>query len=127
MKGQLRIAEMLRAVDQDDVARLVIERHFIRDIKGNLRKFSTQEFRCVQCNEKYRRPPLYGACLKCDGNIVFTVAEGSIVKYLEPSISLIEKYHLPPYLVQTLLITKERIEGMFGRDKEKQEGLGKWF
>ncbi len=127
VKGQLDIAEKLRAVDQDDVARLVIDRHFIRDIKGNLRKFSTQEFRCVKCNEKYRRPPLFGACLKCEGNIVFTVAEGTITKYLEPSISLIEKYHLPPYLVQSLLITKERVESIFGRDKEKQEGLGKWF
>ena len=127
VKGQLEIAERIRAVDQDDVARLVIDRHFIRDIKGNLRKFSTQEFRCVKCNEKYRRPPLFGACLKCEGNIVFTVAEGSIVKYLEPSISLTEKYKLPPYLVQSLLITRERVESIFGKEKEKQEGLGKWF
>ncbi|MEK6839496.1 MAG: DNA polymerase II large subunit, partial [Nanoarchaeota archaeon] len=127
VKGQLEIAEQLRAVDQDDVARLVIDRHFIRDIKGNLRKFSTQQFRCVKCNEKYRRPPLYGSCLKCDGNIVFTVAEGSIIKYLEPSMSLIGKYNLPPYLIQSLQITKERIESIFGKDKDKQEGLGKWF
>ncbi len=127
VKGQLLLAERIRAVDQDDVARLVVDRHFIRDIKGNLRKFSTQEFRCVKCNEKFRRPPLYGSCLKCDGNIVFTVAEGSITKYLEPSLSLAEKYNLPPYLVQTLLITKERVESIFGKEKEKQEGLGKWF
>lgn len=127
VKGQLDIAKKLRAVDEDDVARLVIERHFIRDIKGNLRKFSTQQFRCVQCNEKFRRPPLAGVCLRCQGKIIFTVAQGSIVKYLEPSLSLAEKYSLPPYLVQTLEITKERIESIFGKDKEKQEGLGKWF
>jgi DNA polymerase II large subunit len=127
VKGQLNIAEKLRAVDTNDVARLVVSRHFIRDIKGNLRKFSTQLFRCVTCNEKFRRPPLKGSCLKCDGKIIFTVAEGSIVKYLGPSLNLAEHYDISPYLTQTLLITQERIESIFGREKEKQEGLGKWF
>ena len=125
--GQLEIAEKIRAVDEVDVARLVIERHFIRDIKGNLRKFSTQEFRCVSCNDKYRRPPLAGYCLKCKGRLIFTVSEGSVTKYLEPSISLAEKYELPRYLRQTLELTKMRIESVFGKDPEKQEGLGKWF
>jgi DNA polymerase II large subunit len=127
VKGQMELAEKIRAVDESDVARLVIERHFIRDIKGNLRKFSTQEFRCVNCNERYRRPPLVGICLKCGGRIIFTVAEGFVMKYLGPSLSLAEKYDIPVYLKQTLEITKNRIEGVFGKDPEKQEGLGKWF
>ena len=127
VKGQIELAEKLRAVDQEDVARLVIESHFLRDIKGNLRKFSTQQFRCVDCNEKFRRPPLKGKCTKCDGKIIFTVSEGSVVKYLEPSIQLAERCALPAYLKQTLELTKERIESVFGREKERQEGLGKWF
>ena len=125
--GQIEIAEKIRAVDEADVARLVIERHFIRDIKGNLRKFSMQQFRCVKCNEKYRRPPLVGNCLKCGGRIIFTVAKGSIIKYLEPSISLAERFDLPAYLQQTLELTKLRIESLFGKEKERQEGLKKWF
>ncbi len=125
--GQINIAEKLRAVDAVDVARLVIERHFIRDIKGNLRKFSTQEFRCVNCNEKYRRPPLIGVCLKCSGKLIFTVSEGSVIKYLLPSLSLAERFDLPAYVKQNLFLTKLRIEGVFGKDSEKQEGLGKWF
>jgi len=125
--GQLEIAEKVRAVDEADVARLVIDRHFIRDIKGNLRKFSTQEFRCVKCNEKYRRPPLLGYCLKCKGKLLFTVSEGSVVKYLEPSISLAERYELPKYLRQSLELVKMRIESVFGKDKERQAGLGSWF
>ena len=52
---QMILAEKIRAADADDTARLIIERHFIRDIKGNLRKFSTQQFRCVSCNEKFRK------------------------------------------------------------------------
>jgi len=127
VEGQIELAEKIRAVNRTDVARLVIESHFLRDIKGNLRKFSTQQFRCVDCNEKFRRPPLKGKCTKCDGSIIFTVSEGSVVKYLEPSIQLAERCDLPAYLKQNLELTKERIESVFGREKEKQEGLGKWF
>ncbi len=127
VKGQMLLAERIRAVNQFRVAELIIDRHFLRDIKGNLRKFSTQEFRCVKCNEKYRRPPLIGVCIKCKGNLLFTVSQGNIVKYLEPSMSLLEKYNLPPYLAQTLYITKQRVESIFGKDPDKQAGLGKWF
>ena len=127
LKGQMNIAEKINAVYESDVARLVIEKHFLKDTKGNLRKFSMQQFRCVKCNEKFRRPPLIGKCTKCGGKIIFTISEGSVIKYLGPSISLSEKYNVPNYLKQSLNILQRRIEGMFGRDKEKQEGLGKWF
>ena len=125
--GQMDLAKRIRSVDENDVARLILERHFIRDIKGNLRKFSTQQFRCVDCNEKFRRPPLQGSCIKCNGRLLFTVAEGSVVKYLEPSLSLIEKYKIPAYLKQTVELTKMRIESVFGKEADKQVGLGKWF
>ena len=125
--NQMKVAEKIRAVDEHDVARLVIERHFIRDIRGNLRKFSMQQFRCVKCNEKYRRPPLLGNCLKCNGKIIFTISEGSVIKYLEPSLSLARKYKIPSYLKQNLELTKSNIESVFGKEKESQKGLGEWF
>ncbi len=125
--GQMELAERIRAVDAPDVARLVIERHFLRDIKGNLRKFSTQQFRCVDCNAKFRRPPLKGICTTCNGKLLFTISEGSVIKYMQPCMGLIEKYNLPNYLKQTLELTQQRIEMVFGRAAEKQEGLGRWF
>ncbi len=127
LRGQMALAEKIVAVDEADVATRVIEKHFIRDIRGNLRKFSMQEFRCVKCNEKFRRPPLIGKCTVCRGNLLFTISEGSIVKYLEPSLSLAKKYDLSAYLRQNLELTKRRIEEIFGREKEKQVGLGAWF
>jgi DNA polymerase II large subunit len=127
LRGQMVLAEKIRAVDTADVAKLVIEKHFIRDTKGNLRKFSMQEFRCVNCNEKFRRPPLIGKCTHCQGKLLFTITEGSVVKYLGPTISLVDKYDLGPYLKQTVEILQRRIESVFGRDKEKQMGLGQWF
>jgi DNA polymerase II large subunit len=125
--SQMDLAEKIRAVDAADVAALVINKHFIKDIKGNLRKFSQQEFRCVNCNAKYRRPPLIGKCTACSGKIIFTIAEGSVIKYYEPSMELAEKYDLPVYLKQTLELTRQRIESVFGKEKEKQEALEKWF
>ncbi|MBI2650435.1 DNA polymerase II large subunit [Candidatus Woesearchaeota archaeon] len=127
LKGQMELADKIRAVDAADVARLVIEKHLLRDIRGNLRKFSMQQFRCSKCTEKYRRPPLTGKCLACGSRLIFTVSEGTITKYLEPAISLSDKYNLPAYLRQTLALTKDRVEGLFGKEKDKQEGLGRWF
>ncbi|MBT4577418.1 DNA polymerase II large subunit [Candidatus Woesearchaeota archaeon] len=129
VQGQMVVAQQVRAVKTDDVARLVIERHFIRDIKGNLRKFSMQQFRCIKCNEKYRRPPIAGHCThgKCFGKIVFTISQGSIVKYLEPSLKLAQQFKISPYLQETLDITKMRVESIFGKTEDKQEGLVKFF
>ncbi len=127
LKGQMVLAEKIRAVDSQDVARLVIEKHLLKDIRGNLRKFSNQQFRCVNCNKKFRRPLLSGSCDSCGGNLLFTVAEGSVIKYLEPAISLAEKYVVSPYLISVLEITKQRIADVFGKEKDRQEGLGKWF
>ncbi len=123
----MELDKKLRSVDESDVARLIIERHFIRDIRGNLRKFSQQTFRCVGCNEIYRRPPLIGKCIKCEGRIIFTVSHGSIIKYLEPAIELATNYNVSPYVRQSLFMARSYIESIFGKDKEKQAALGKWF
>ena len=126
--GQMEIARKVRAVDMDDVAKLVIQKHFIKDIKGNLRKFSMQQFRCVKCNTKYRRPPLSNKCTACDGGkLIFTISHGSVVKYLDPSLKLAEKYDFSPYLKQTLQIIKANVDQVFGREKDKQVGLGNFM
>jgi DNA polymerase II large subunit len=127
VEKQMELVSKIRAVDTNDVARLIIERHFIRDIRGNLRKFCKQQFRCVACNEKYRRVPLTGVCNKCGGKIIFTITEGSIKKYLEPAIGLAEQYNVSNYTKEGLELTKFYIESIFGRDTEKQEDLKKWF
>ncbi len=127
LEGQMEIARKVRAVNMDDVAKLVIQKHFLKDIKGNMKKFSMQQFRCVKCNEKYRRPPLLGACSECGGRLIFTISEGSVLKYLGPSLALAEKYDFSPYLKQTLQILRADSEHIFGKAKEKQVGLGSFI
>ena len=123
---QMGLVEKLRSVDAADTARLIIERHFIRDLRGNLRSFSMQSFRCVACNEIVRRPPLKGVCPVCGGKLIFTINEGGIRKYLEPALNLAKKYDLSIYLKQNLDLIKRYIDSVFGREIEKQTGLQEW-
>ena len=125
--AQMILCKKIRAVDTSDVARLVIERHWIRDIRGNLRKFSMQGFRCSTCNAKYRRPPLVGKCTKCGGRIIFTISEGSIMKYMAPALNLAREYNVSKYLMESLELTEMYIQSIFGKEKEHQESINKWF
>ncbi|MCK4429040.1 MAG: DNA polymerase II large subunit, partial [Candidatus Aenigmarchaeota archaeon] len=93
--AQLKLGEKLNCVDEKFVAYKILSSHFLKDLKGNLRTFFRQTFRCVGCNAIYRRPPLVGKCLKCSGNLVLTVSEGTISKYLEPSKKIAEQYNIP--------------------------------
>ena len=127
VERMMALCSKIRAVDTSDAARLVIERHFIRDIRGNLRKFSMQVFRCTDCNSKFRRPPLTGKCTNCGGKLMFTISEGSILKYMKPALDLARNFKVGPYLLESLELTEMYIQSIFGRDKEKQEDLGKWF
>lgn len=127
VRHQMELVEKIRAADTSETARLVIERHFLRDLRGNLRKFSMQEFRCVACNEIMRRPPLTGVCPKCQGKIIFTTHEGGIKKYLEPALELARRYNLSSYIQQSLELTKRHIDSVFGKEPEVQEALEKWF
>ena len=126
MEGQLSLAKKIRAVDFEDVVRLVIDRHFIRDIKGNLRGFTTQEFRCVECNTKFRRAPLSGICT-CGGKLLFTISEGNIRKYLDASLKLAALPGMPYYIQQSMELLKRRIDSIFGKEATKQIELKSWF
>jgi len=123
LNGQLQLAEKIEAVDARKVALKVLTRHFIRDIAGNLRAFSTQGFRCKSCNKRFRRLPLRGKCLLCGGALALTVYRGGIEKYLEAAQQLIEKYHLPKYYAQRILLVKEEINTLFDSKKPKQISL----
>jgi len=127
LAGQLDLASRIRASDLDGVATLVIDRHFIRDIKGNLRKFTMQQVRCVKCNAKYRRPPLAGQCTSCKGRLLFTIAEGSVKKYLDATMKLSEIKGVSVYMRQSMKLLKDRVESVFGKDVTKQIALNDWL
>ncbi len=123
LDSQLLLAEKIQAVDVEAVARKVLTTHFIRDIMGNLRAFTTQSFRCKKCNRRFRRPPLQGNCPRCGGALTLTVYRGGIEKYLGAARELIRKYRLSDYYAQRLLLVEEELHSLFEGDKPKQISL----
>ena len=110
---QLGLAERIRAVNEHHVAETIINSHIVPDLRGNLRSFTRQEFRCVKCNTKYRRPPLRGKCTKCGGKIVLTVSKGAIEKYLPTAKMLVAKYNVIDYTRQRICVTEKDIKSLF--------------
>ena len=120
---QMELGERIDAVDVERVALKVLNTHFMRDIAGNLRAFSTQGFRCRSCNKKFRRPPLKGVCPFCGGKLTLTVYRGGIEKYLVAAQKLVDTYGLPNYYTQRMDLIKEEITLMFDNKKPKQATL----
>lgn len=123
MEAQLTLANKIRAVDAPDVAERVLKSHFLPDLLGNLRSFSRQRMRCIKCGEKFRRPPLTGACPKCGGNVVLTVYEGAVRKYLEVSKEIGERYGVSSYTRQRIELLDKDICSLFENHRIKQLGL----
>ena len=123
MDAQLALSRKLRAVDQTDVAERIIEYHFLPDLLGNLKAFSSQEFRCLGCGEKYRRAPLSSDCPECGGRVNLTVHEGSVNKYMDTAIRVAEEFGCRPYTKQRLEILETRINRVFEDDTNKQSGI----
>jgi DNA polymerase II large subunit len=120
---QMELGARIEAVDVRSVALKVLTKHFLGDISGNLRAFSTQAFRCKSCNKKFRRPPLQGKCSFCGGRLTLTVYRGGIEKYLDAAQHLVDKYELPKYYTQRLVLIREEINSMFDNNKPKQTTL----
>jgi len=119
VERQMQLERMLRSVNPDDVARRLIDKHFIRDISGNLKAFYTQEFRCTNCNSKFRIPPLNNVCPNCGrkGSIVLTVKQGSVEKYLSIAKKLAEEYNVGVYLKGRIEVISNQVSATFGLSK----------
>ncbi|WP_231185987.1 DNA-directed DNA polymerase II large subunit [Haladaptatus sp. DYF46] len=123
MNAQLELARKTRAVDETDVAERVIEGHFLPDLIGNLRAFSRQETRCLDCGVKYRRMPLSSDCRECGGRVNLTVHQGSVNKYMDTAIQVADEYDCREYTKQRLRILERSLESVFENDKNKQSGI----
>ena len=112
--AQFALGECLVSVDNKDQSSRLIQRHLIRDMRGNLRAFGQQKVRCPKCGESYRRPPISGNCMNileskenpfsgemedilCDGRLILTVTHGSVAKYDGLMEELVSRYGADGY------------------------------
>ncbi|MDG6220585.1 MAG: DNA polymerase II large subunit, partial [Candidatus Thermoplasmatota archaeon] len=146
MEAQLSLAKKIRAVDENDTASRIITHHFLPDMIGNMKKFCAQKFRCTKCNTTYRRLPLAGRCTEkrriatgsktiisssedaiCGGNMVLTVYEKSVMKYLERTKRVAHEYEVSEYTRQRIDILEESMDSLFNNGKLKTCSLEDFF
>ena len=137
MSAQLALGRTLRSVDARIVAKTVIGSHLLPDVRGNLNAFSRQKVRCAKCNHSYRRMPLAGKCIqmrgasgglhghnssrmeeaRCSGNLILTVSEGAVRKYLGVIAHVIDNFGIDSYTQQYVDWMSDSVESLFQNDK----------
>ncbi|HEV2519843.1 MAG TPA: DNA polymerase II large subunit [Thermoplasmata archaeon] len=123
VEESLLLTAQIRAVDLADAVTLVLNAHFLPDLMGNLKSYATQKFRCKKCGTSFRRPPISGRCTEarlggpvCGGELLPTVFEGAVRKYLGLSQQLAATPGVTPYVRQRIQILESSLETMFPRD-----------
>ena len=138
MNAQISLAQRLRAVNVEKVASSVVESHFFPDLRGNLLAFTRQKFRCGRCGEKFRRAPLSGKCIKpvkattgtaaitrsegpmlCGGNLIMTVSEGAVRKYVKVANHVMETFGTSNYTRQKYAVLADSLDSLFKNDRVK--------
>ena len=119
VEQSLLLTTQIRAVDVAEAVTLVLNAHFLPDLMGNLKSYATQKFRCKRCGASYRRPPLAGRCAAptrggpCDGELLPTVFEGAVRKYLGLSQRLAATTGVTPYMRQRIQLLETSLATMF--------------
>ena len=138
--AQFALGETLYSVNNKDQASRLIDRHLIRDMRGNLRAYGQQKVRCVKCATSYRRPPLSGNCttvvderidsfsgkpikVLCPGKIILTVSKGSVKKYDSLMWELVERYGCTPYIKELHKLVSIWVGQSFDEDGKEQNYL----
>ena len=134
LDSQLSLGRLLRPVAAERVAKQVIESHFLPDMRGNLMAYTRQKIRCVKCGESYRRMPLAGKCIKhkarpsggftggemdsgCGGNVVLTVSEGAVRKYIQITEDVMEEYGVDDYTKHRVGWMSSSVDSLFKNDR----------
>jgi len=121
---QIEVAEKIEAVSAKQVVESIIKTHLIRDIMGNMKKYSTQSFKCRACSRTLRRPTVSAKCEICGGELRETLTRGSVEKYLAIARRLAHDYDVDEYIKDRLDLLVREMDQLFPtREKSTQSEL----
>ncbi|MDA4136408.1 MAG: DNA polymerase II large subunit [Thaumarchaeota archaeon] len=121
---QIEVAEKIEAVSAKQVVESIIKTHLIRDIMGNMKKYSTQSFKCRACSRTLRRPTVSARCEVCGGELRETLTRGSVEKYLAIARRLAHEYDVDEYIRERLDLLVREMDQLFpAREKSTQSEL----
>jgi len=121
---QIEVAEKIEAVSARQVVESIIKTHLIRDIMGNMKKYSTQSFKCRACSRTLRRPTVSARCEVCGGELRETLTRGSVEKYLGIARKLAHDYDVDEYIKERLDLLVREMDQLFpSREKSTQSEL----
>ena len=136
---QFELGNVIRAVDNEIQAGKLINRHLIRDMRGNLRAYGQQKTRCTKCGESYRRVPIAGKCITvlkkdaenpltgeiddliCNHKLILTVHHGSVKKYDGLIAEIIERYGCDDYTENLYHLVSSWVADTFSTDEETEQ------
>jgi len=136
---QFELGNVIRAVDNEIQAGKLINRHLIRDMRGNLRAYGQQKTRCTKCGASYRRVPIAGKCINvikkdaenpltgevedliCNHKLILTVHQGSVQKYDGLIAQIIEQYGCDDYTDNLYQLVSSWVADTFSSDEETEQ------
>jgi len=136
---QFELGNVIRAVDNEIQAGKLINRHLIRDMRGNLRAYGQQKTRCTKCGESYRRVPIAGKCITvlkkdaenaltgeiedliCNHKLILTVHQGSVEKYDGLIEEIIDRYGCDDYTKNLYHLVSSWVADTFSTDEETEQ------
>jgi DNA polymerase II large subunit len=136
---QFELGNVIRAVDNKIQAGKLINRHLIRDMRGNLRAYGQQKTRCTKCGASYRRVPIAGKCITtlekdaenpltgeiedliCNHKLILTVHHGSVKKYDGLIAQIIEQYGCDDYTNNLYQLVSSWVTDTFSSDEETEQ------
>ena len=124
LEYQIKIANLI--FEKEDTSKIlssVLNNHIFRDIKGNLRAYFKQIYRCSRCQNSFRRPTLTGKCPRCGSELRQTVSEKSVAKYLILAKKLVKMIN-DPYIISNYMLLESDLNLSLNLSKRsKQKGL----
>jgi len=124
---QMDAVSSAKGIDERIVAKSIVDDHLFPDTIGTLTAYTKQGFRCTNCENIYDRIPLDGSCKDCGKELIFTVHEGGVRRYLDLLETLVYDYDLDPYTEQRCRTLLERIDLLFDNEESEQSDLSEFI